>query len=147
MVEFRNPSPVLLDRMETVFHAAVQAADGAQGVPVSSTPNVSPKGAAMNPDLVDMLVAAAAETGASHVLMPSGAGHDAMILASHIPVAMLFVPSIGGRSHDISENTSEADIRRGFKVFAAGVYKMIERLTRAGGGRAAVSKRPKERTS
>ena len=48
MVEFRNPSPVLLDRMETAFHAAVQVADGAQGVPASSTPNVSLKGAAMN---------------------------------------------------------------------------------------------------
>jgi beta-ureidopropionase / N-carbamoyl-L-amino-acid hydrolase len=147
MVEFRNPSPVLLDRMETAFHAAVQVADGAQGVQASSTPNVSLKGAAMNPDLVDMLVAAAAETGASHVLMPSGAGHDAMILASHIPAAMLFVPSIGGRSHDTSENTSEADIRRGFKVFAAGADKTIERLARASGAPAAVSKRQKERTS
>jgi beta-ureidopropionase / N-carbamoyl-L-amino-acid hydrolase len=147
MVEFRNPSPVLLDRMETAFHAAVQVAGGAQGVQASSTPNVSLKGAAMNPDLVDMLVAAAAETGASHVLMPSGAGHDAMILASHIPAAMLFVPSIGGRSHDTSENTSEADIRRGFKVFAAGADKTIERLARASGAPAAVPKRQKERTS
>ena len=147
MVEFRNPSPVLLDRMETAFHAAVRAADGAKGVPVSSTPNVSLKGAAMNPDLVDMLVAAAAETGASHVLMPSGAGHDAMILAWHVPAAMLFVPSIGGRSHDISENTSEADIRRGFRVFAAAADKTIERLARAGGAPDAVSKRQKERTS
>jgi len=128
MVEFRNPSPVLLARMETAFYAAVQAADGAKGVPVSSTPNVSLKGAEMSRDLVDMLVAAAAETGASHVLMPSGAGHDAMILASHVPAAMLFVPSIGGRSHDISENTSEADIRRGFRVFAAGADKTIERF-------------------
>jgi beta-ureidopropionase / N-carbamoyl-L-amino-acid hydrolase len=147
MVEFRNPSPVLLDRMETAFYAAVQAADDAQGVSTSSTPNVSLKGAPMNPDLVDMLVAAAAETGASHVLMPSGAGHDAMILASHIPAAMLFVPSIGGRSHDISENTNEADIRRGFRVFAAGAAKIIERLSRAGAAPAAVSKRQQERTS
>jgi hypothetical protein len=57
------------------------------------------------------------------------------------------VPSIGGRSHDTSENTSEADIRRGFKVFAAGADKTIERLARASGAPAAVSKRQKERTS
>lgn len=147
MVEFRNPSPVLLDQMEALFHAAVHAADGAQGVQVSSTPNVSLKGALMNPDLVEMLVAGAAETGASHALMPSGAGHDAMILASYVPAAMLFVPSIGGRSHDISENTNEADIRRGFRVFAAGAAKSIERLSRAGGAPAAVLKKQKERTS
>ena len=147
MVEFRNSSPVLLDRMEAAFHTAVRAADGAYGVPVSSTPNVSLKGAAMNPDLVGTFVAAADEMGVSHVRMPSGAGHDAMILASYIPAAMLFVPSIGGRSHDISENTNEADIRRGFRVFAAGAAKTIERLSRAGGGAAAVSARQKERTS
>jgi beta-ureidopropionase / N-carbamoyl-L-amino-acid hydrolase len=147
MVEFRNSSPVLLDRMETAFHTAVRAADGAYGVPVSSTPNVSLNGAPMNPDLVGTLVAAADETGASHVRMPSGAGHDAMILASYIPAAMLFVPSIGGRSHDISENTNEADIRRGFRVFAAGAAKTIERLSRAGGGATAVPTRQKERTS
>jgi beta-ureidopropionase / N-carbamoyl-L-amino-acid hydrolase len=147
MVEFRNSSPVLLDRMEAAFHTAVRAADGAYGVPVSSTPNVSLKGASMNLDLVDTLVAAADDTGASHVRMPSGAGHDAMILASYIPAAMLFVPSIGGRSHDISENTNEGDIRRGFRVFAAGAAKTIERLSRAGSGAAAVSTRQKERTS
>lgn len=147
MVEFRNPSPALLDQMETAFHAAVRAADGVSGVPVSSTPNVSLKGAQMNADLVDLFVAAAAEVSASHVRMPSGAGHDAMILASYVPAAMLFVPSIGGRSHDINENTNEADIRRGFRVFAAGAAKTIERLSRADSATAAVSKGQKEQTA
>ena len=147
MVEYRNPSLVLLDKMETAFHAAVRVADGVSGVPVSSTPNVSLKGAQMNPELVDDFVTAAAETGASHVLMPSGAGHDAMILASYVPAAMLFVPSIGGRSHDISENTSEADIRHGFRVFAAGVAKATKRLFRNDGPPAAVAKKQKEQTS
>jgi beta-ureidopropionase / N-carbamoyl-L-amino-acid hydrolase len=147
MVEFRNPSPILLDQMETTFHAAVQAADGAQGVSATSTPNVFLEGAPMNPDLVDILVAAAVETGASHIRMPSGAGHDAMILASYVPAAMLFVPSIGGRSHDVSENTNDADIRRGFRVFAAGAAKAIERLSRANGAPKGVSRRQKERTS
>ena len=147
MVEFRHPSPVLLDRMEAAFLTAVQAANGAKGVPVSSTPNVSLKGAAMAPDLVDALAAAAVETGASHILMPSGAGHDAMILAPHIPAAMLFVPSIGGRSHDITENTSEADIRRGFRVFAAGADRTIERLARDGGAAAVVRAKHREQTS
>ena len=57
--------------------------------------------------------------------MPSGAGHDAMITARCMPSAMMFVPSIGGRSHDISEDTSEADIRRGLRVFAAATEKVI----------------------
>ena len=47
--------------------------------------------------------------------MQSGAGHDAMIVGRQIPAAMLFVPSLGGRSHHISEDTDEADIRRGLE--------------------------------
>jgi beta-ureidopropionase / N-carbamoyl-L-amino-acid hydrolase len=46
----------------------------------------------------------------------------------------LFVPSIGGRSHDISENTDEADIRRGLRVLAAAVEATLEALGPEGEG-------------
>jgi N-carbamoyl-L-amino-acid hydrolase len=49
--------------------------------------------------------------------MPSGAGHDAQILATIMPAGMLFVPSIGGISHHWSENTADADIVTGAQVF------------------------------
>ncbi len=52
--------------------------------------------------------------------MPSGAGHDAMIVGRRVPAAMLFVPSIDGRSHDVAEDTDEEDIRRGLRVYARG---------------------------
>jgi N-carbamoyl-L-amino-acid hydrolase len=54
----------------------------------------------------------------SHRRMPSGAGHDAQILAEAMPSGMLFVPSIGGISHHYSEDTKEQDIVRGCQVFA-----------------------------
>ena len=50
------------------------------------------------------------------IRMPSGAGHDAQILAQHLPACMLFIPSIGGVSHDFIEDTSEADIVLGAHV-------------------------------
>jgi N-carbamoyl-L-amino-acid hydrolase len=50
--------------------------------------------------------------------MPSGAGHDAQIIAPHLPSAMLFVPSIGGVSHDFAEDTREEDIVLGCQVAA-----------------------------
>jgi beta-ureidopropionase / N-carbamoyl-L-amino-acid hydrolase len=145
MVEFRHPSPDPLDRMEVAFNAAVRAATALQGVEVSNTPNASLEPTSMDPGLIDVLAEAAAEAGATHIRMPSGAGHDAMILARRVPAAMLFVPSIGGRSHDISENTGEADIRRGFRVFAIAVAKTIERLAAADA--AAAPGRQKERAS
>jgi allantoate deiminase len=42
--------------------------------------------------------------------MPSGAGHDAMILAAHVPAAMLFVQSPGGLSHCPQESVREDDV-------------------------------------
>jgi N-carbamoyl-L-amino-acid hydrolase len=50
-----------------------------------------------------------------------------MVLSSRLPVAMLFVPSIGGRSHDVAEDTSEADILLGADVLADAVQALIER--------------------
>ena len=63
--------------------------------------------------------------------MPSGAGHDAQILASRVPAGMLFVPSIGGISHHWAEDTAEADIVLGCEVYC-----------RRGGGAAGAAKSP-----
>src|ERR1700676_433072 len=55
--------------------------------------------------------------GGRSIRMPSGAGHDAQVLATIMPAGMLFVPSIGGISHHWSENTGDADIVMGAQVF------------------------------
>jgi N-carbamoyl-L-amino-acid hydrolase len=48
--------------------------------------------------------------------MPSGAGHDAQMLARVCPAGMIFVPSIGGISHNPAENTDPADLAAGAAV-------------------------------
>lgn len=52
------------------------------------------------------------------ITMPSAAGHDSMVLAHHLPCAMLFIPSIGGVSHDFAEDSHDADIVLGCQVLA-----------------------------
>jgi N-carbamoyl-L-amino-acid hydrolase len=146
-VEFRDQSPTVLERMNAAFHAAVQAAQATLNVAVSSTPTAALEPVAMDTQLVDLIAEAAVESGASHVRMPSGAGHDAMLLGRKIPAAMMFVPSIDGRSHDITENTDDADIRRGFRVFAAAAGKVIERLASKNGPPASKPGRERERAS
>ena len=59
------------------------------------------------------------------VRMPSGAGHDAQILATIMPAGMLFVPSIGGISHHWSENTDDADIITGARVFVEACRRLL----------------------
>jgi N-carbamoyl-L-amino-acid hydrolase len=69
---------------------------------------------------------AAAEVHApgKHMRMPSGAGHDAQMLARIMPASMLFVPSIGGISHHWTENTSDEDLVLGAEVYVDALANM-----------------------
>jgi beta-ureidopropionase / N-carbamoyl-L-amino-acid hydrolase len=69
--------------------------------------------------------AAKVHAGGKSVRMPSGAGHDAQVLAPIMPAAMLFVPSIGGISHHWTENTSDEDIVTGAQVFASACAALL----------------------
>jgi allantoate deiminase len=48
--------------------------------------------------------------------IPSGAGHDAMVMASRVPTAMLFLRSPGGISHHPTESVLEADVEASLHV-------------------------------
>jgi allantoate deiminase len=65
---------------------------------------------AMSAALVSALTQAVERTGTTMLLMPSGAGHDAMVVAEHMPTAMLFLRSPGGISHHPDETVREEDV-------------------------------------
>ena len=71
---------------------------------------------AFAPELVDRVEATARELGHSVLRLPSGAGHDAQMLARVCPTAMVFTPSIGGISHNPAELTADADLEAGANV-------------------------------
>jgi allantoate deiminase len=64
----------------------------------------------MNRELTVALQQAASRAGHETHAMFSGAGHDAMILAPHVPTTMLFVRSPGGLSHHPDETVRVDDI-------------------------------------
>jgi len=57
--------------------------------------------------------------------MPSGAGHDAQILATIMPAGMLFVPSIGGISHHWAEDTKDEDLALGVQVLGEAARRYL----------------------
>jgi allantoate deiminase len=59
--------------------------------------------------IVGALEDAAKETGEAYMLMPSGAAHDTMCVADHVPCAMVFVPCKDGISHSPHEDADPAD--------------------------------------
>ncbi|MCQ2010435.1 Zn-dependent hydrolase [Sporolactobacillus sp. STSJ-5] len=75
--------------------------------------------------ICDQLECSTKELGYSYKRMYSGAGHDAQYIADFIPTAMIFVPSVHGKSHCEEELTSYEDCAKGVNVALDAVLSMI----------------------
>ena len=69
-----------------------------------------------DPKVMSWIDGAAAALGLTHQRMPSGAGHDAQEIAHIAPMAMIFIPSVGGISHSPREFSKPDDITNGANV-------------------------------
>ena len=67
--------------------------------------------------------------GHSVLRLPSGAGHDAQMLARVCPTAMIFTPSQGGISHNPAEYTAPADLAAGADVLLHVMLSLAEAST------------------
>ena len=88
-------------------------------VPASSNPP-----AFADTGVQDVVEKAAKSLNLSSVRMPSGAGHDAQMMAQLCPMGMIFVPSIGGVSHSPKELTSWQDCANGANVLLRAVLAL-----------------------
>jgi len=126
LFQIRDDDPGVIDRLENALRsmAADVSAQGRCNVAVERVRNGTP--AMMDAKFQRAIEAAAAIfAGGRFVRMPSGAGHDAQVLATIMPAGMLFVPSIGGVSHHWSENTDDADIVTGAQVFVEACRRLL----------------------
>jgi allantoate deiminase len=94
--------------------AAVLAAEHRVEVSLRKVPGN--EAMACDPALSATLAASVRKVTASACRLPSGAGHDGVVMASLCPIAMLFVRSRDGLSHHPDEHTSVADIAVALKV-------------------------------
>lgn len=67
-------------------------------------------------DIANTIEKSAEARGLTHRKMTSGAGHDAQMIARIAKTAMIFVPSIGGISHNPNELTNDEDLIAGANV-------------------------------
>ena len=126
-IQFRDISVEILNKLDEGVEQVCQQAARANELEFSTEKTVTLAPTAIQEQIVTAIELAANELEVSLRRMPSGAGHDAMVIGRYIPAGMLFIPSIGGLSHDTEENTSEEDIRRGAEVFAAAISKLIDK--------------------
>jgi hydantoinase/carbamoylase family amidase len=106
-----------LESIETI--AAERAISAEVRLTAESAPTV------LSPRLRDLLIESATRQGVDYLEMPSGAVHDAQEIARISDVAMIFVPSIGGRSHCPEEDTPYEAITQGVDVLMGAVAKLM----------------------
>lgn len=126
LFQIRDDNPAVIARLEELLRTmADQAnANGPCTVTVERIRVGAP--AMMDSRFQDAIEAASkALAGGRSLRMPSGAGHDAQMLATIMPAGMLFVPSIGGISHHWTENTADADIVTGAQVFVDACLRIL----------------------
>ena len=124
-MQWRDGDAARLNRMEAIIRDAAGAVAEERGLELEYGQLLGLEPVAMDARLRGAL----AESAAAHAPdkwreMPSGALHDATNVAVHMPVAMLFVPSINGISHAFAEDTDEADLVKGLEVLAGAVARL-----------------------
>jgi N-carbamoyl-L-amino-acid hydrolase len=132
-LQFRDGNPGRLHAMENALAALVDEWNLQHAVQVELIPCDGPEEPVVMDTALQHHIAQAAEAVApgQWIHMPSGASHDAQVIAHHIPACMLFVPSIGGVSHDFIEDTAEAHIVLGCDVAARAAAGIVEALRRS----------------
>lgn len=115
-LDLRNTdADVLKEAVQRVFAFAETAAQ-AEGVRITHRSLADFAPVAFDERIVSRVEAIARRRGHRVRRMPSGAGHDAQMLARMCAAGMIFVPSVGGLSHNVAEYTHEHDIEAGAGV-------------------------------
>jgi len=120
-LEVRHLEESVVHRIVETFNTNLETISAEEGCRAETERLSWVPPARMDPAQMERLEAACQELGHEPARLWSGAGHDAAILARHVPTGMLFVPSIGGISHSPQENTSDEHLVLGARALLRGV--------------------------
>src|SRR5215472_12592538 len=115
-VDFRHPEDAVLTEMDRELRRACEGATAGIGLEVEIKELWYFPPAPFDATLVAAVRGAAAAQGYPHQDIISGAGHDACYMARVAPTAMIFVPCVGGISHNEIEDAKPADLTAGGNV-------------------------------
>jgi allantoate deiminase len=123
-IDARHPDEAVLDGMLVAVARRCTEIAAQRHLEVSidtvKRENASPTDQALRA----VLASAAERQGATSCHLPSGAGHDSQLFARHLPTAMLFVPSVEGRSHVKEEYTPPEPCAVGANVLATALHQL-----------------------
>ena len=118
-VDLRNTDESLLQQAELAFEEFLKELAQSEGVTITSRRLARFEPVLFDTSLADRIAHHAQALGLSQRRMTSGAGHDAQMFARVCPTSMIFVPSVGGISHNPAEHTEPEDLIAGANVLLA----------------------------
>ncbi|MDV3349249.1 M20 family metallo-hydrolase [Leptothoe sp. LEGE 181152] len=115
-VDLRNTDETCLKDAEARMNTKIAAIAKAEGLKITSRSLARFEPVVFDTGIIDLVTKTAEGLGLSVKSMPSGAGHDAGLIAPMAPTAMVFVPSAHGISHNVKEYTAPKDLENGANV-------------------------------
>ena len=116
IVDLRNTDDEDLQAAERRLLTELKRIAEAEGVSVDTRWVARFEPVVFDRRVVTLVESTAKSLGLSVQRMPSGAGHDAQVLAAVCPAGMVFVPSVNGISHNPAEHTEPDDLVVGSNV-------------------------------
>jgi len=125
-VDLRNTDEALLQHAEQRLATFLDELAASEGVKIERRPLARFEPVTFDAGVADRIERIAGELGYSHRRMTSGAGHDAQMLSRICPTAMIFVPSVGGISHNPAEHTEPDDLVAGASVLLQTLLELCQ---------------------
>jgi N-carbamoyl-L-amino-acid hydrolase len=126
-VEFRHPDEAVVARLAVAFSAEAASLAHADGLALTLTELFRIPAQPFDPACVDLVRAGAERLGLKSRKIVSGAGHDAVYVASRIPTAMIFTPCKDGLSHNEAESMLPEEAEAGCQVLFEAVLARANR--------------------
>ena len=123
-LDLRNPDDARLAQAEAAVRSYCAALAARDGIEIAFRDLARFPATPFTESLIATVEESAAELGLPIRRMISGAGHDAQMMSRICPTAMVFIPSIGGLSHNPAEFSTEYDIAAGANVLLNAAWRV-----------------------
>jgi N-carbamoyl-L-amino-acid hydrolase len=127
-VDLRHPEESVLDVMEREYQQALPQIAEVERLELDEKRIWNSPAVKFDPGLIDCVRHGAGKAGYDMREMASGAGHDAAYIARVAPTTMIFVPCLGGISHNEAESTTFEECGAGAQVLLNAVLEYDRRL-------------------
>lgn len=127
-IELRDLALQKIDEIFQRIQARAREIEAQTGTRIEIVPTSMDQPAVTAQWIRETIASEAAKLGLKTLSLPSGAGHDAQIMAKIAPMGMIFVPSVGGISHSPKELTRWEDVASGCEVLYRTILAMDSRI-------------------